>query len=1044
MFIFNEYIMKKILISILVLFCAIYSYAQSGFPNNQTVSNGQTLYHARGGLTGDSGLVLISFPDTTTANFGPYIKYTDGLLIKVHDTIFMRDLAKFKWINYVQTNVFTTNCISHKESGSVIWDSLLVFHSTLFNYFIGCRPFSAQPTSFTLDPAYVTAGRTDVWIVDTFGIISVLKGDSSGLVPQADPASQLIVAYANIAAGAVVPTNITNEGVYKENVEWVGTSDIPGTLFNYATFPYAGLLSTYVPSFTNLQFVQWTDNTVHEISNVSFLSLRLRLDAAFPLGSNLNVSFYNSTTAITNTVMINDGQYGFNANTVGSYQFIAIPTSSWALTGTGTDFDAVKFTLSGTGGAFQIDNVILQTGGINVSSTGVITFTGGNGGIPRDGNVIFEQTDDIWSYRSSQFNADTSYEYHYNSLGQIIDSTWVPKTPVVGRSGVTIKDTAINGIAAKVFFGTGGSGTVTSAVDSIWRTAGDDSIKFSINGLHRSILDSTGGGNDSAYLNIGSVTGGFTLIRGNGGIDTVLINTGISGISELGTPAYGLLVVNDSTYDVDSSVIVTRARLIDELALKQDVLSLTTNGTSGAATLVGPVLNIPQYSGGTIAVDSIWRTAGQDSIKFSIGGRLRSIIDSTGAGGTGWLTTGNAATDTATNFVGTTDYVPLLFRINGKPAGYISDSIVNNTAYGFGALRYGVKSRPSFLATAQGNAAFGTYALEKNTTGATNTAIGNSAMRANTIGSNNTAFGNLALTANISGVNNTAIGFGVLQTNIGVTNGADNTAVGYQAMNLNTEGYENTAIGNSALKANVAGFRNVAVGHRALFALTGAVGSNTAVGYGAAIAQTSGFYNTSIGAGALALNLTSANNTGVGGLVLGQATGAANIAIGYTAGYYGVTTESGKLFINAYTRADKTGDTTESIIYGQMSATAALQRLKLGGNGTVGINGYATSTFSVNGSVAAAYVAKTGTYTATISDYTIECTANTFTVTLPTAVGITGRIYNIVNSGAGTITIATTSSQTFVNVVATPTTLTMAAVGTITVQSNGANWMQLH
>ena len=103
----------------------------------------------------------------------------------------------------------------------------------------------------------------------------------------------------------------------------------------------------------------------------------------------------------------------------------------------------------------------------------------------------------------------------------------------------------------------------------------------------------------------------------------------------------------------------------------------------------------------------------------------------------------------------------------------------------------------------------------------------------------------------------------------------------------------------------------------------------------------------------------------------------------------------------------------------------------------------ATSTLQSGGSFSAAYVAKTATYPITATDYTIECTANSFTVTLPTAVGITGRIYNISNSGAGTITIATTSSQTFINVTATPTTLTLATVGNVTVQSNGANWLQL-
>jgi len=114
---------------------------------------------------------------------------------------------------------------------------------------------------------------------------------------------------------------------------------------------------------------------------------------------------------------------------------------------------------------------------------------------------------------------------------------------------------------------------------------------------------------------------------------------------------------------------------------------------------------------------------------------------------------------------------------------------------------------------------------------------------------------------------------------------------------------------------------------------------------------------------------------------------------------------------------------------------------------TASLSGFATatpnSTLTTAGSFAGGYVAKTANYTATVNDYTIECTANTFQVTLPTAAGITGRIYHIVNSGAGTITLATTSSQTFVNVTATPTTLIMATIGTTSVQSNGANWIKL-
>ena len=83
------------------------------------------------------------------------------------------------------------------------------------------------------------------------------------------------------------------------------------------------------------------------------------------------------------------------------------------------------------------------------------------------------------------------------------------------------------------------------------------------------------------------------------------------------------------------------------------------------------------------------------------------------------------------------------------------------------------------------------------------------------------------------------------------------------------------------------------------------------------------------------------------------------------------------------------------------------------------------------------YVAKTATYTATTDDYTVDCTTGTFTVTLPTAVGATGRVYIVKNSGAGTITVATTSSQTIDGT----STVTLATKAVTRVQSNGSNWI---
>jgi len=105
-------------------------------------------------------------------------------------------------------------------------------------------------------------------------------------------------------------------------------------------------------------------------------------------------------------------------------------------------------------------------------------------------------------------------------------------------------------------------------------------------------------------------------------------------------------------------------------------------------------------------------------------------------------------------------------------------------------------------------------------------------------------------------------------------------------------------------------------------------------------------------------------------------------------------------------------------------------------------NGFGTSTpnslVHVNGSWAGAYVAKTANYTATISDYLINCTSNSFTVTLPTAVGIQGRVYIIKNTGAGTITLATTSGETIDG--AAPGSLA-AGPTQISIMSTNAGWI---
>jgi hypothetical protein len=83
------------------------------------------------------------------------------------------------------------------------------------------------------------------------------------------------------------------------------------------------------------------------------------------------------------------------------------------------------------------------------------------------------------------------------------------------------------------------------------------------------------------------------------------------------------------------------------------------------------------------------------------------------------------------------------------------------------------------------------------------------------------------------------------------------------------------------------------------------------------------------------------------------------------------------------------------------------------------------------------YQTKTGAYTMLVTDDIVECTSGTFTVTLFTAVGNTGKQIIIKNTGTGTITIDGNASETIDGAL----TITLPQYFSYTLVSNGANWI---
>ena len=79
----------------------------------------------------------------------------------------------------------------------------------------------------------------------------------------------------------------------------------------------------------------------------------------------------------------------------------------------------------------------------------------------------------------------------------------------------------------------------------------------------------------------------------------------------------------------------------------------------------------------------------------------------------------------------------------------------------------------------------------------------------------------------------------------------------------------------------------------------------------------------------------------------------------------------------------------------------------------------------------------TATDTFATANETINCTANTFTVNLPTAVGIQGTTYTLVNSGTGVITLDGNGTETINGSL----TIDLVQYVSRTVQSDNTNWI---
>ncbi len=180
-------------------------------------------------------------------------------------------------------------------------------------------------------------------------------------------------------------------------------------------------------------------------------------------------------------------------------------------------------------------------------------------------------------------------------------------------------------------------------------------------------------------------------------------------------------------------------------------------------------------------------------------------MDAPSGGGGGWLLTGNAGTVDGTHFLGTTDNVPLNFRMNNIRAGRIDE---NNTFFGLNAglsLTSGIE-----------NTLIGRGAGNNLTAGSENTAIGYHALfgyMSGDAGNRNIAVGKWAMFYSNNKNNNTVVGFSSLSLPAGGLI-EETVVIGYYAdQETSTVPTRSVAIGS---RTKIGAENSTAIGYRAM------------------------------------------------------------------------------------------------------------------------------------------------------------------------------------------------------------------------------------
>ncbi len=472
--------------------------------------------------------------------------------------------------------------------------------------------------------------------------------------------------------------------------------------------------------------------------------------------------------------------------------------------------------------------------------------------------------------------------------------------------------------------------------------------------------------------------------------------------------------------------------------------TLKANTTGDNNTAVGYNSSFNNTTGGYSTAIGAYALYSNTTSGYNTAIGYRSLFSNT----TGYENTasGNRSLDSNTTGYRNTAY--------GYNSLYSNNTGSFNTAYGYHSLLSNT--------TASDNSAFGYEASQSNSTGAYNTAIGKRTLNFNQTGSYNTALGQDAgygVSTNSfsnsvllgyragyalsTGSNNIAIGF---QAGDNISTGSSNIIIGYNIDAPSPTTSNQLSIGNLIYGTNVDGTTttpstgNIGIGKSSPTSKLDVNGSITATAIKLTTGAASNYVLTSDGSGngswADITSLITTEWTDGGSFIYpSDDSGAETLIIGATSEVNAniILGANGNVVFNEQANdADfrVEGQSNANMIFGDASTTR------------VGIKTNSpNSSLHVGGSLTLPITSKTSNYSASEDDYTIlvNSSSGAVTISLPSASGITGRLYVIkkTDSSGNLVTLDGNASET-VDGYSTYSINTQNQ--SLTIQSDGSNW----